>query len=203
MSTEPTNLSTLLKAREIYDILDGDKHFFSTDLDEEVSLPYQSGPMLVETLNRFGVPTEYGSDSRWMYVEKLLGYCIDTQQVSKLFSFFFDLNRFHKDLQDLPTDEIPKRHRAIVTAAISAINNKLLFGHHQLRQQGNIYTVVPIDNSPVMETPAIEKVDRNYVKDVAERAQQDIGRGEFDSALTKARTILDDVFCQVIERKGE
>ena len=54
-----------------------------------------------------------------------------------------------------------------------------------------------------METPSIERIDRQYEKDVAERAQRDVAQGEYDSALTKARTLLEEAFCQVVERKGE
>lgn len=41
----------LLKSKDVYAILDGDTSFRSDALDEEVSLPYQSGPKLVEVLN--------------------------------------------------------------------------------------------------------------------------------------------------------
>lgn len=36
----------LLKIKDVYAILDGDKSFRSDALDEDVSLPYQSGPMV-------------------------------------------------------------------------------------------------------------------------------------------------------------
>lgn len=203
MPAEPKVTSMLLKTREIYNILDGDAQFRSDELGEDVSLPYQSGPMLVETLNRFGLPSTYDSLSRWMCVEKLIDHCMDTQQISKMFAYFFDLRRFHKDLQGLGADEIDRRHKAIVNAVIGAINGELLFGGNELKRLGNAYSVSPIDGSPAMETPSIERIDRHYVKDVAERAQRDVAQGEYDSALTKARTLLEEVFCQVIERKGE
>ena len=37
---------------------------------------------------------------------------------------------------------------------------------------------------------------------MAERAQKDVEKADFDSALTKARTLLEEVFCFVIEKKG-
>lgn len=55
MPAESNTPSALLKTREIYDVLDGDAKFHSNELDEDVNLPYQSSPMLVETLNRFGL----------------------------------------------------------------------------------------------------------------------------------------------------
>lgn len=201
--SEPKVTSTLLKTRRIYDMLDGDAQFRSDELGEDVSLSYQSGPMLVEVLNRFGLPAVYGSASRWMYVEELINHCIERQQIPKIFTYFFDLRGFHKDLQGLGAEKIGRRHKAIVEAAIGAINGELLFSGYELRRCGSSYSVAPIDSSLAMETPSIKRVDRPYVKDMAETAQGDINRGEYDSALTKARTLLEEVFCQVIERKGE
>ena len=97
----------------------------------------------------------------------------------------FDLRRFHKDLQGLAAEETDRRHEAIVTAAIGAINGELLFGSHELRRLGNTYSVVSIDYSPAKETPSIERIDRQYVKDVAERAQRDVAQGDTTARLPK------------------
>lgn len=143
MPAESNIPSALPKTREIYDVLDGDARFHSNELDEDANPPYQSGPMLVETLNRIGLPSAYDSSNRWMYVERLIGHCLETQQIPKMFAYFFDLRRFHKDLQGLAAEEIDRRHKAIVAAAIGAINGELLFGGHELRRLGNTYSVAP------------------------------------------------------------
>lgn len=54
-----------------------------------------------------------------------------------------------------------------------------------------------------IETPAIVLVNREYIKDISIRAIRDVESGEFDSAITKARTLLEEVFCYVVEKKGE
>ena len=79
----------LLKTKDVYAILDGDKSFRSDALDEDVSLPYQSGPMLVEVLNKFGIDATYDSSSRWMYVNVLLEHCIENNRVSDMLAYFF------------------------------------------------------------------------------------------------------------------
>ena len=202
MSEMSNSPFSFLRVKSIYEILDGDTHFKSSKLDEEVSLPYQSGPKLVQTLNAFGKPRDYGGCSRWQYVEELLDHCIANDRVSDMFACFFDLSRFRDDLQGLSADEIERRHEAIVEAAIEAINGELIFGRHELKRIGNAYAVSPIDTSPAMDTPSIKVVDRPYIKDMADRAHHDIEQGDCDSALTKARTLLEETFCQVIERKG-
>lgn len=54
-----------------------------------------------------------------------------------------------------------------------------------------------------LDTLAIACVNREYIKDIAIRANRDVDNGEFDSAITKSRTLLEEVFCHVIENKGE
>ena len=192
----------LLKTKDVYAILDGDKSFRSDALDEDVSLPYQSGPMLVEVLNKFGIDATYDSSSRWMYVNVLLEHCIENNRVSDMLAYFFSLERFQNDFYGLTPEEIKRRHGAVVEGAIAAINSVLFFGGHELRCFGNNYVIVSVDDVPEMSIPSINTIDRSYIKDMAERAQEDIELGNFDSALTKARTLLEEVFCWAIERKG-
>ena len=54
-----------------------------------------------------------------------------------------------------------------------------------------------------LDTPAITCVNRDYIKDIAARANRDVDNGEYDSAITKSRTLLEEVFCHAIEKKGE
>ncbi len=54
-----------------------------------------------------------------------------------------------------------------------------------------------------LSTPSIACVNYNYIRDISIRAQKDIENGNYDSAITKARTLLEEVFCFVIEERGE
>ncbi len=54
-----------------------------------------------------------------------------------------------------------------------------------------------------LETPAIIAVNREYISNIAIRANRDVDNGEYDSAITKSRTLLEEVFCHAIEEKGE
>ena len=58
-------------------------------------------------------------------------------------------------------------------------------------------------NAVQIETPAIILVNRDYIKDISTRAIRDVESGEYDSAITKCRTLLEEVFCYVIEKKDE
>lgn len=70
-----------------------------------------------------------------------------------------------------------------------------------------IYYAIPIFKMETgvvaIDVPAIINVDRPYIKDITARAVIDIENSNFDSAITKSRTLLEETFCYVIELKGE
>ena len=61
------------------------------------------------------------------------------------------------------------------------------------------------NNTQIMsiEVPAITCVNVEYISNIAKRAIEDIETGKLDSAITKARTLLEEVFCNVIEVKNQ
>ena len=58
-------------------------------------------------------------------------------------------------------------------------------------------------NSTSLATPTLKNVDREYIKSISARANKDIEEGNFDEAFTKARTLIEEVFCKVIEDAGQ
>ena len=57
------------------------------------------------------------------------------------------------------------------------------------------------DLSP--ETPAIKDVSRDYIVNLSNRALNDIENGDYDSAITKSRTLVEEVFCFAIEKQNQ
>jgi len=55
--------------------------------------------------------------------------------------------------------------------------------------------------SGTVYTPSIKNVDSDYIKNISLRAMNDIDDGNFDSAITKSRTLLEEVFMHTIEKK--
>lgn len=63
-------------------------------------------------------------------------------------------------------------------------------------------TIIERESGAVhIETPAITCVNRDYIIDISSRALRDIEQRDYDSAITKARTLLEEVFCYVLEQK--
>jgi len=70
-----------------------------------------------------------------------------------------------------------------------------------------LYYIIPIfvlaNEKVAVIADMIKTVDRNYINSIAERANKDIDEKSYDSAITKCRTLLEEVFYYVIELRDE
>lgn len=99
--------------------------------------------------------------------------------------------------------EIDTAYNHIIHQTIEAINGQLYFGGHELSVIGQQFVVKNIGEKVEVETPRIKSIDREYIKSISSRAMDDVDCLNFDSAITKSRTLLEETFCYVIEKKGE
>ena len=200
----------LLRSKDIIAILDGDSQIEEID-GIRIAMPYLSGPMLCELSQKFGCYQEYywGNSSkpnlsRWQYMDNILKYVIKENKVSQLLSYMMEKERFSDSLRKLNTvSDIEKMYKYIIQKVIDQINSILYFGGHELVIINNQFIVKNIDEKINIDIPNINVVNRDYIKDLSERAMKDIDEGNLDSAITKSRTILEETFCYAIEIKGE
>ena len=206
-----SNKFELLREKGILSILDGDVDFGTlvfndVDTDIKISMPYLSGPALCEISNKFGLPITYGwkggAQSRWVYLDNLFAHCIRNNRESDLLSFLFSKGQFVHKLKGQTPDVIEYAHTKIVDTVIKQINGALYFGGNELVQIGTTFIVREIGSTVTVATPSVTTIDRAYIKDISERAMKDVLDENYDSAITKSRTLLEEVFCYVIERKG-
>lgn len=202
----------LLRAKPILAILDGDTDFGEIETSSpkgniKISLPYLSGPMLCDISNEFGLPVTYGwgggAQSRWAYLDDLLEHCIKNNRVSDLLNYLFSKGQFIEKLNGYTPSVIDSAYQTIVTTVLNQINGALYFGGHELIKVGNQYLIHKTGESVTIVAPAVKKIDRTYIVSISERAMKDVSDGNYDSAITKCRTLLEEVFCYVIEKKRE
>ena len=207
------NSFDLLKHREILNILIGDTKFdkykFSDATEIELSMPYLKGSKLCQISNQFGLAATYqwGNNranlSRWQYMEILLEHCIQRNICSDLLAYLFSKQSFISMLANRTPAEIDNAYRYAIQIILENINRLLYFSGYELCILGDKFIMRNLNEKIEVKAPNIRTIDRNYIKDVADRASQDIEQGFFDSAITKSRTLLEEVFCYVIERKRE
>lgn len=201
----------LLREKNILAILDGDTDFGFLEINGEnsnikVSMPYLSGPMLCDMSNKFDLPVTYawngGAQSRWAYMDDLLAHCIQNGHESDLLSFLFSKGQFTEKLRGQTPETIDYAYSHIVKAIINQINGILYFSGNELVQTGSVFVIQKIGTTISVAAPSVTAIDRRYITDISERAMKDISDGNYDSAITKSRTLVEEVFCYVIEKKG-
>lgn len=200
----------LLRTKEIIAILDGDSEFGTIALNDgaeiSVALPYLSGPTLCGISTLFGLPAEYKYGfnclSRWEYVDNLLEFCIKEGKCSDLLSYLFGKDQFVKKLERCDVKEIDDVHKQIIETVINKINGKLYFSNNELVKIDNTFYIHKIGVKIEVATPKLKTVDRDYIISISSRAMKDVDDGNFDSAITKSRTLLEETFCYVLEKKN-
>lgn len=206
MSNKAGSPFGLLRNKTILAILDGDTSFGEVD-DIRISMPYLSGPTLVGISQMFGLDVSYGgsggTQSRWAYLDDLIEYCIRKNKINELLSYLFSKQQFEERLRGNSPERIEELYEHIISIVHEQINGVLYFGGNKLAVANKRYHIIPIDSVVEIEAPTVKSIDREYIKGLSERAMQDVVDGNYDSAITKSRTLLEEVFCYVIERKGE
>ena len=202
----------LLRTKHLLAILDGDVDFGEIPTSSpkgniKISLPYLSGSTLCEISTQFGLPTTYswsgGAKSRWEYLDDLLEYCIKNHRESDLLSFLFSKGQFVEKLKGYSAETIDSAHKTIIATVIEQINGALYFGGHELVCMSDRFVIKKKGEIVSIEAPSVKSIDHSYIVNLSERAIKDVVDGNFDSAITKSRTLLEEVFCYVIEKKGE
>ena len=79
----------------------------------------------------------------------------------------------------------------------------LYFGGHELVILNSEFYIKKIGAKVEVQAPKIKTIDREYIKSISSRAMQDVDQSNYDSAITKARTLLEETFCYVVEKKGD
>lgn len=194
----------LLRNRRIIDILIGDTQF---DIDGEVvHMPYLSGQMICDISTVLGFPTTYGwgggALSRWSNMDNLMIDLIKEDLMDDLLKYLFDLQQFQGLINGNNPEEIEATQRKIVDGAISEINKILVFSKHELRVVNNKYVVLSNDELNVIETDTPKVMDIPYAKNLVERTRNDMLIGNYDSVITKSRTLIEEVLIYILEESG-
>lgn len=171
-----------------------------------ISMPYLKGADLCRISTEFGLPETYSWNgvnlSRWQYLDNLFTHCIKTNRCSDLLAYLFGKQQFSSMLSGHGADEIDKAYAHFSQTIIDKINGTLYFGGHELAVIDGHFIVRAIGAKVEVQAPTIKNIDRDYIKSISERAMEDIRQNNFDGAITKSRTLLEEVFCYVIEKKS-
>lgn len=189
----------LLK-KDIYAILDGDTKLKVKEEDDayETIMPYLTGQQLVDLCKTFGLYQQYGA-SRWTYVDELLKYGIQNDRCDEILAYIFDKERFTSLTRLSSPEEVNEAYKTIVNAAIDRINSILYLGRTELQcVNGNFY-VTEIGKTVSVSSTNIKLINVPYVRSLRERCEEDFLASNYDSVITKSRTLMEEVLIYVLE----
>ena len=192
---------SLLINRNIIDVFIGDKQVYGI-----FGLPYMSGPKLCELSTTFGLTKTYtwGSGSanlsRWEYMQALLKYLNPQGRVPELLSYLFQQGRFENLTGIGDIQKVDETYKAIVKGAIDAINAQLVIARVELRVVNKKFVLVNIGEEVALETPNVKVINSQYIKELPDRIKDDLENKDYDSVITKSRTLLEEVLIHIIEK---
>lgn len=188
-------------------ILDGDEKFESYECKDgtkiEISMPYLSGKDICDISTAFGFPQKTTNLSRWQYFELLLDYCIRNNKIDELLNYLFLPSQFSEKLKGFPQAVKNEACRGIANYIVNIISEKLRTSGIELVVVNNNIVARPIGNSVIVQSSKIKEITRDYIKSISQRAMEDVEQQNFDSAISKSRTLLEEIFCYVIEQKNQ
>ena len=191
----------LLNRREIIDILIGDTVLGDNKL-YNVAMPRLSGPKLVQICNDFGLATDYGSQSRWVYLNDLMNYVNANQRTDEFLRYMFNLDKFTDLIELGSSQEIEEAYKNITTLALKKINSILYLGKHELQIIDGHFYVVESGTKPTIEKTNISIINIPYVQGLSERCEKDFIERNYDSVVTKSRTLMEEVLVYILEQNN-
>lgn len=192
----------VLQKKEIYEFLEGsgDQELVTYD-NQSYGLPYHSASELYTICHSFGM-SETPGGSRWTYMEALIQFAIDNNRCDELLRYLFDLSHF-KNLQNLPDMNIVEWvHSDIVSAAVGRINQIIRFTRKELHLSGDHFYITDVGMKTMIQTPQVDALTTAYVRGLKERCEDDLVAGNFDSVITKSRTMIEEVLIQILEENN-
>ena len=190
-----------LKNKRIIEILIGNEIIEKKE-NYDVKMHYLSGPDLCQICNDFGLEKTYGKESRWAYLSDLLDYVIKNNRCDELLTYLFKKESF-KELTSLNTpEEIEDAYTYIVKSVISKINVILLLSKTELQFIDGHFYVVETGKEPVIDIANIKLINIEYILGLKDRCVADFLSGNYDSVITKSRTLTEEVLIFILEENN-
>lgn len=150
-------------------------------------LPYKSGPNLVEFFINFGSDDKYGGGfpSRWKYTEDKVREYNGTVTLKKIIEDSVD----PRDLMEGEFD---------TTESIAQINEYIKYDGYELKKVEKFYK---IHNSKglIVESVAASGLNHDFIKEQIDKCHSKINQGDFNGAITNARSLAEAVMIEIIE----
>ena len=133
-------------------------------------------------------------------MQDLLQYLNKQDRVGELLSYLLQMERFTQLTGLGDVEKVKTTYKEIVDGAIKAINCHLVIARKEIRIVRNQFVLVTIGEEVSFETPKVKVINSQYIKELPDRIKEDIENKDYDSVITKSRTLLEEVLIFIIEK---
>ena len=150
--------------------------------------PYLSGAKLVELFNRHGFRDVYesGFPSRWFYVEEKMKKLNGSIEFARVIEEVLDPISFYGTELKAPI-------------AVEKINELISYDGYQVIEKGKKYKIVNEEGVNI-EPESLDKFESDFLSDQIKKCDDKILEGDFDGAITNARTLIETVIVDILSK---
>lgn len=164
------------------------KHLAKVICGDVEYMPYLKGYELVQYFNKYGTNDVYGQGfpSRWQYTENTLRELNGRDVIKQIIEEAVDTRRFvGLNLK--------------VENAVQNINEILKFDKFELKKTDDLYRLT--DNLGNIIQPVTSKeINHQFINEQIDKCQRKIKNEDYSGAITNARSLLEAIFIEIIER---
>lgn len=197
----------LLKDREIINMMIGDSKI-KNDIFIDYKMPYMRASDIYDFGRKIGMDDRYWKDdklSRWMYMEIVLDYVIKEKQINLFFKELLNLKRFRNIGEIDHYKSANELYWESINNFMFKINEILFFEkcHLEYNFETWNFSLVDDEDEVKIESENIDKIDKQYIKRLEKEITNAIKNGDYESCITKSRTLLEEIMIYGIENKNE
>lgn len=150
--------------------------------------PYVKGYELVTYFNKYGFNNTYeaGFLTRWKYTEDCLRELNGKDFIRQIIEETVDPRRYHG-------------LGIAVEEAVKQINDFLKYDKFELRKIGEFYKITDLKGS-IVQPETVRQINHDFINEQINKCQKKIFEEDFNGAITNARTLIESIFIEIIER---
>lgn len=197
----------LLIDNEIIELIIGDK-CVKKEILYELKMPYMTKKDILEFSQDLGFEQNDFSDknkTRKEYIKDLLNYIIENGKINNFFDKLIQIKRFRNVEMPYGYDDVQILYWDIIHAFFYSINKILFFDNCHIEYDIDKKQYLLIDDNEEVEIniEKVKNVDRQYIKKIGEQIDIAVKSNDYESAITKSRTLIEEVLVLGIENKKE
>lgn len=189
------------------DILDGDTGFgiikIASTVNVPIQMPYLTGKDISRISEKFGYTIYNRSNlgNRKTMLDELITYCILNEKSEDLLNYLLSESQFQGVLAYVDEDNKDAAYQTLIEEILKQINSALRFSNCEILEQNGKFILTGAGTAP--KKTVLNTISRDTIRDFYTRANNDIENGDYQSAISKSRTLVENVCCYVIEKAGQ